>query len=341
VFPFLAFVAGTVLHYGAGGAHSQVSSGQAAPPLVGVSPLERVPATPVTDTPVSSPPAALFPSRWPGDVEQKPVAQSPPGAEPRAVTAPAAPNGIILMSPPDRYRLAPGQAPVVIVEGEVEDWSATTVWLVANDRRIPVRVVDGHFRQALPLLETALLLWAESRTADGRLLQWSRAVTVHAASRHPSGAVLMLAWPGEAAVARADVRVMWRQRPERVNAPLQRVPLRAFGAVPDGGLPEILYLSELPPGVYTFLLRYEAPGKIGSVRPTLHLSVAGRLTSRELNAFSLSGVGTAALARVLLPQMVHWDQDGWFTGRSASGDTVTKFRLPEGITWIERTADLK
>ena len=47
------------------------------------------------------------------------------------------------------------------------------------------------------------------------------------------------------------------------------------------------------------------------------------------------------MTEVLLPQGILWEQDDWFTGRSESTDTVTKFRLPEGITWTERKSDLR
>jgi hypothetical protein len=53
----------------------------------------------------------------------------------------------------------------------------------------------------------------------------------------------------------------------------------------------------------------------------------------------VAGAGRVAIARVLLPQGVLWEQDGWFTGRSASGDTVTKFRFPDGVTWTERIGE--
>jgi hypothetical protein len=47
------------------------------------------------------------------------------------------------------------------------------------------------------------------------------------------------------------------------------------------------------------------------------------------------------IARLLLPQGVLWEQEDWFTGRSASGDTVTKFRFPDGVSWTERLGDVR
>jgi hypothetical protein len=230
---------------------------------------------------------------------------------------------------------------VVVVEGTVEEGPAPTVWLVANDRRVSVRMEHGRFRHALPLLEPVVVLWAETRAAGGQLLQWSRAVVVHAASRTSSGAVLMLTWPREVTVVRADVTVIWRAHSDRTTAPIHTLPLKRFGTAAASGLPEIMYLTDLKPGVYTFVLRHEVLGVIDRMRPTLHLADAGKLASRELGFVPLARAGTTVLARVLLPYMVHWDQDEWFTGRVRSGDAVTKFRLPEGITWTERSVDLR
>jgi hypothetical protein len=55
---------------------------------------------------------------------------------------------------------------------------------------------------------------------------------------------------------------------------------------------------------------------------------------------TLDASGRAVIARLLLPQGVLWEQDDWFTGRSANGDAVTKFRFPDGVSWTERIGDL-
>jgi hypothetical protein len=76
------------------------------------------------------------------------------------------------------------------------------------------------------------------------------------------------------------------------------------------------------------------------VRPTLYLPDKDHLTPRTLKPVSLSGAGRTVLTKVLMPQAILWDQDDWFSGRSESVDTVTKFRIPDGISWVERKADL-
>ena len=65
------------------------------------------------------------------------------------------------------------------------------------------------------------------------------------------------------------------------------------------------------------------------------------MKSRVLRPVSLAGAGRSVVARVLLPQGVLWDDEDWFTGKSESVDTITRFRFPEGTTWIERKKDLQ
>ena len=99
-------------------------------------------------------------------------------------------------------------------------------------------------------------------------------------------------------------------------------------------------LRKMQPGVYTFVLRYAStPG--ASAMPLLYLGRAGAPTAHPLAPLMLAGSGRTNLARILLPHGVLWDQDNWFSGKSESADTITKFRLPEGVTWTERKATAK
>jgi len=124
--------------------------------------------------------------------------------------------------------------------------------------------------------------------------------------------------------------VTWRPNPARLDGGAPPLPLRGLAAE-AGAAAEFFYLRNARPGVYTFWMTYRA-GATPVVRPVL--SVAG--APRSLRPLSLDGSGRAVVARLLLPQGVLWEEDDWFTGRSASGDTVTKFRFPEGVSWIER-----
>jgi hypothetical protein len=108
-----------------------------------------------------------------------------------------------------------------------------------------------------------------------------------------------------------------------------------------GGAPsDVFYLRGLKPGVYTLIVRYRGTSALGDVRPTLYLPDRDDLNPRTLKPVPLNGSGRSVLTKILMPQAVLWDQEDWFSGRSESADAVTKFRIPEGISWVERKADL-
>jgi hypothetical protein len=257
--------------------------------------------------------------------------------------SPPARNAITLASPRDGFALGTDDPPLIVVEGELEDKSATEVWIVANDRRIAATVQQGRFRQIVPVMDRATRVWAEARP-KGAALQRSETVTVHAAAAAAGRAVgvLVMEWLPEGTAADVDVSATWRGAPERVDVSAAPVSLRSFRGAPDAPRPDAYFLGSPRPGVYTFAVSVKSPVPGGSVRPTLYLTENGSTQRRILKPISLAGAGrSVVVARVLLPQGVLWDQDDWFTGRSESVDTITKFRFPEGTTWVEQKADLK
>jgi len=155
-------------------------------------------------------------------------------------------------------------------------------------------------------------------------------------------AVLTMEWLRGSAGSHAEVSALWRERPERPDGPVQVTPLKSFRLAPGGAPTGIFYLrGKLKPGVYSFVLRYKGAEPVNGLRATLHLAGAGEVDARELEPVSLDRAGKVILARVLLPDRVLWEQDDWFTGRSESADTVTKFRFPGGVTWTERKGNLR
>jgi hypothetical protein len=231
---------------------------------------------------------------------------------------------VAITSPPDGHTLAADDPPLVTVQGEVTDPAVSTVWIVANDRRVMVPVTAGRFRHVLPVLEATVRVRAETGS-EGRP---SATVTVDATAALPAIGLYLGDWPRHAGPA--QMSVTWRPNPARLDGGAPPLPLRGLAAE-AGAAAEFFYLRNARPGVYTFWMTYRA-GATPVVRPVL--SVAG--APRSLRPLSLDGSGRAVVARLLLPQGVLWEEDDWFTGRSASGDTVTKFRFPEGVSWIER-----
>lgn len=246
----------------------------------------------------------------------------------------------MLLAPTDGSRVAPDDPPFVVVEGKAEDRTIGSVWVVVNGRQTMVPVRDGRFRHIVPATDQTLTIWAEGAAADG-VKQRSEAVTVYAEAPTGSMGILVVDWPPLLVGDQVEVSGSWRGMSARTDVPTQPLALRSGGAAPGGGRPEVYYLRNLRPGVYTFVLRYRTPQPAGVAQPILYLNIGGNLVPHMLKPVPLQGAGRAIMAKVLLPQGILWEQDDWFSGRSESAETVTKFRLPEGITWTERKSDLR
>lgn len=275
----------------------------------------------------------------PGINEIRVVVRDPHGVETEGTTSlqyvppPVSPR-IVLAGPKDGQTLSADDPPFVLVEGHVDDASVSSVSLLVNDRRIVLAVHGGRFRHILPVVESVVRVVAEV-AVPGTAPQQTPIVTVRSALPYGSVGVLVMNWPSEAAGVQVEVVASWRARSDRIEAGVA-VPVK--GVATEGAPPALYYLKNLRPGVYTFTLRYRGAVSANIVSPTLYLPRAGTLVARPLRSMSLEGNANVLLARVLLPQGVFWDQDEWFTGKTESTDTITKFRLPEGVSWSEPKA---
>ena len=252
---------------------------------------------------------------------------------------PAGPGRIVFTSPGDGFVLGPDAPPVIVVEGTVEDKTVTTLSLLANDRRIPLKVSEGRFRKVLPIFAPVLHLRAEAAPGEGPGSR-SEAITVYAGGpRKPSG-VLIMEWPEGLEGLDVEASAVVRSTPDRLDGPVQtvRLPgvLRATATAPF----EVFWLRGAAAGAYTVRLRHRGAWPGGDLPATLYIPDKDGLATRPLPPVRLRPSGTTVLARFLLPYGVLWEQDDWFTGYSEGSDTVTKFRIPEGISWVERRADL-
>jgi hypothetical protein len=278
----------------------------------------------------------------PGANELRAVATGPDGLEaddtimvqynPRTAS-----NGIVLTSPSEGLTLGPDDPPVTVVEGELDNKRLTTAWIVANDRRISVAVNAGRFRQAVLISDPVVNVWAEA--SDGDVVHRSGTVTIRTAGARARSGVLVMQWPAGIDRSTVDVTATWRAHSERLDTIVQTMSLPPVGETASGA-PDMFFLRSLKPGVYTLIVRYRGLTPMGDVRPTLYLPDKDHLAPRALRPLSLDAGGRRVMAKVLMPQAVLWSQDDWFSGMSESVDTVTKFRIPEGITWVERKDEL-
>jgi hypothetical protein len=249
-------------------------------------------------------------------------------------------NGIALSSPADGLVVTPDDPPVVVVEGSVDDRRTTRLWVVANNRRIPVRVSDGRFRKIVPVVEPTVRVWVEASRAEEPGSR-SQIVTVHTMGSRKPSAILVMEWPRESEDLDVQVSALWRAHPENLDEIAQPVRLTAVSQPPSSSPSDVFWLRNARPGAYSIVLRYRGLPPNGEVHPTLYVPDGAGLAERAIRPVPLNSSGKVVLARVLFPQGVLWEQDGWFSGSSESVDTVTKFRFPDGIRWAERKADLQ
>jgi len=276
--------------------------------------------------------------------QREPGSGEAPGSSAAATPGPsrsglASPGRIVLTSPSDGFVLGPDAPPVIVVEGQVEDKTVGTLWLVANDRRIPVKVSEGRFRKVVPLFAPVLRLWAET-SRGGEPGSRSEPMTVYASGpRKPTG-VLVMEWPDDIQGLDVEVSAVVRFSPDRLDGPTQTVRLPGVLKASDTAPFEVFWLRGVGSGAYTVTLRHRGSPPKGDLQATLYIPDKDGLATRPLPPVRLGPSGKTVLARVLLPYGVLWEQQDWFSGTSEGSDTVTKFRLPEGVSWVERRADL-
>jgi hypothetical protein len=243
---------------------------------------------------------------------------------------------VVLTRPVDGHTLSADDPPVVLVEGQVSDPTVSEVWIVGNDRRTAVPVRNGRFLLVTPALEPVLRLRAET-LVNGRTAQHSETVTVRSGSTLERVALVIVPWATSASGAQVDVTASWRRVAEKADAPVVALSLDVIRSSRSGIPAEVFYLRNPKPGVYTFELRYRGPADAEAVAPSFHIHQrqAATLSSRKLDPVTLSGAGKVLLTKVLFPFGVLWDQEDWFSGRVLSADSITKFRMPDGVTWME------
>jgi hypothetical protein len=90
------------------------------------------------------------------------------------------------------------------------------------------------------------------------------------------------------------------------------------------------------PGIYAFALEYECPKTVeAAVDVYLYPFDDETKKVRRFPGIRLSGKGGCRVVRVLMPECVFWEDDGWFTGKIERSTSTTKVRQPEGILWKE------
>jgi len=249
------------------------------------------------------------------------------------------PGAFRVVAPRDGLTLGAEDAPIVVIEGSVEDAEDTTVWLVANGYRTAVRVRDGWFRHAMPVLERTTRLWIEAKAAAGEPPRKSGEITVVNTAPGPVS-VLAIESPlnsGEQLQVTASLRPL----ADRFDGVINGIPLHRFDAGRDVEPSTFFYMRHSGAGVFSFIVRGRGLAPSSTVSTRLYHLLNGQFSVRNARPVPIGPGASGIAARILFPFGVEWNQSEWFTGRAEGSDTITQFRFPEAVGWTERRIDLR
>ncbi len=127
----------------------------------------------------------------------------------------------------------------------------------------------------------------------------------------------------------------WRPYPGKGDAGKERD--EEFKITGSGGR-ETLTVPCGARGIYTIGVENASGGsEQADVRVLLFPGDPAKKRVRDFGTIRLGGgMAKKRLIRVLLPEGVFWDDDGWFSGVIESTRDTIKYKQPEGIEWIEK-----
>jgi len=186
----------------------------------------------------------------PGLNDVRVVARGSVGGETEdAVTIQFDPAAIRITSPKDGDAIAAGDPPFVIVEGEIQDQAATEVTILVNDLRVRAAVRLGRFQRTVPVLEAVTRVRVQAQ----RDAAASETVTVHTETVSTVAALIVIDRSNDS-VPVPDISGTWRSRADRLDVPVYPVALRRFSSSRQDPGSEIIYLPDMRPGVYRFVV---------------------------------------------------------------------------------------
>lgn len=226
---------------------------------------------------------------------------------------------------------------VVAVKGKISGYGIVSVVLTAGGRQKELLVRGGEFESEIALDEGRNLIRVDTADASGEMAS-DMVEVIYSAPVDPQMARMDLLVRIEYSGAGGSMSTSHKWTPH----PLYRN--SGQGAAPefqeDGGAKGgSVSVSRALPGIYTIGVRYDTMHS-GPVGATFEVTVFGhdpaRRKDRKIGPVRLEGKGFIPVVRLLLPEGVFWEDDGWFSGVMESGRTTTKYKMPEGVVWKER-----
>ena len=248
-------------------------------------------------------------------------------------SASSAPPAVRLTSP------AAGKSDkkVVLVKGMVSGYGIVSVVLTLGGRQRELLVRGGEFESEVALDEGRNLIRVNTADASGVTAADMVEVVYNAPVDQPKTRMdLIVRIEYNAAGATLSTTHKWAPHPLSKGSGQAASPEFKVDGGSKGGTVSV---SRALPGIYTVGVGYDTTVS-GPVEATFDVTVFGhdsaRRKNRKIGPVRLEGKGSISAVRLLLPEGVFWEDDGWFSGVMESGRITTKYKMPEGIVWKER-----
>lgn len=220
----------------------------------------------------------------------------------------------------------------LMISGAVKGNNIGTVRAYLNKTVLDIAVKDGRFSRTVPIEAEDNMLYAEA--TDGRTTYRSEKIQFRVLNLYPKDLAVRVEFPGKGDAP----RLRYRWAPHPLSEKTGRIPPAPEFLADVGPEGDVVSVGEAVPGIYTVGLEYEMkPGEVreATFKVTLYGYDPGRKKTRTIGPIKLMGKGYLPAVRVLLPEKVFWEDDGWFSGRVESGQGTMKYKEPEGIEWKE------
>jgi hypothetical protein len=237
-------------------------------------------------------------------------------------------TGIAIKSPSDGSVIDCLESADITVAGEVKG-NVDKVKVYVNGVSYEARAANGSFKIRIPAQAEKNFIYAEGYDSYGDRCV-SQSLTCRVINLNPVDMIVYLNCSG----AELKVKYGWRPYPLKDKGGKERD--NEFNMSGNDNQ-RILTVASGARGIYTIGIEN---GSAGQEQAEVHVCIFPRDPAkrrvRKLGLIRLGG-GAAAdkLVRVLLPEGVFWEDDGWFSGELESTHDTIKYKQPEGIAWKE------
>jgi hypothetical protein len=237
-------------------------------------------------------------------------------------------TGIHIKSPSDGSVIDCMESADITVAGEVRG-NVDKVKVYVNGAYYETRAANGYFSIKIPARAEKNFIYAEGYDVYG-----DRSVSEHVTCMVKNlNPVDMAVYLNSGDGHKLKLKYGWRPYPVKGKGGEERDD--EFHVSGDGDQ-EVMTVARGARGIYT--IGIENPSKDlrqAELRICVFPRDPAKKKERKLAMTLVGGAQADKIVRILLPEGVFWDDNGWFSGVLESTRDTVKYKLPEGIAWEE------